>query len=230
MRMPPGWDGLQTIEHIWKVDPCIQIVICTAYSDYSWEDILRRLGKSQNLLILKKPFDSVEISQLVTALLEKWTLAKQASIKMNQSEELTQERTHELTEANKQLQLEKTQHKRVEETLEHKENLLQMIISATGEAMISIGNDGLITLFNPAAEEMFGHKKEDMLGQPLDRLMPEQYRHHHSQYVQSYFATGKPDGIPDGNVSFGGLTRRQTVCNRCRPGHHRTQKNRNLPG
>ena len=56
MRMPPGWDGLQTIEHIWKVDPRTQIVICTAYSDYSWEDIIQRLGKSQNLLILKKPF------------------------------------------------------------------------------------------------------------------------------------------------------------------------------
>jgi PAS domain S-box-containing protein len=205
MRMPPGWDGLQTIEHIWKVDPCIQVVICTAYSDYSWEDILQRLGKSQNLLILKKPFDSVEVSQLVTALLEKWTLAKQASIKMDQLEEMTREKTQELTEANKQLQLEIALHKQAEETLAHKENLLQMIISATGEAMILIGNDGLITLFNPAAEEMFGCKKEDMLGQPLDRLMPEQYRHHHSQYVQSYFATGKPDGIIGSTVELPAL-------------------------
>ena len=39
MRMPPGWDGLETIERIWQIDPQIQMVICTAYSDYSWEEI-----------------------------------------------------------------------------------------------------------------------------------------------------------------------------------------------
>jgi len=122
-------------------------------------------------------------------------------------EKMAKEETHELekAKANEKLQLEITRHKRVEETLEHKENLLQMIISATGEAMISIGNDGLITLFNPAAEEMFGYKKEDMLGKPLDCLMPEQYRHHHSQYLQSYFATGKPDGIIGSIVELPGL-------------------------
>jgi len=32
MRMPPGWDGLKTIERIWKIDPKVQVVICTAYS------------------------------------------------------------------------------------------------------------------------------------------------------------------------------------------------------
>jgi len=122
-------------------------------------------------------------------------------------EKMAKEETHELekAKANEKLQLEITRHKRVEETLEHKENLLQMIISATGEAMISIGNDGLIILFNPAAEEMFGYKKEDMLGKPLDCLMPEQYRHHHSQYLQSYFATGKPDGIIGSIVELPGL-------------------------
>ena len=120
-------------------------------------------------------------------------------------EEMAKGQTHELEKATEKLQLEMSQHKRAEETLEHKENLLQMIISATGEAMILIGNDGLITLFNPAAEEMFGFKKEDMLGQPLDSLMPEQYRHHHNQYVQSYFATGKPDGIIGSTVELPAL-------------------------
>ena len=52
MRMPPGWDGLKTIEHIWQADPKIQVVICTAYSDYSLWEITERLEKSENLLIL----------------------------------------------------------------------------------------------------------------------------------------------------------------------------------
>ncbi|MDT8303038.1 MAG: PAS domain S-box protein [Sedimentisphaerales bacterium] len=132
-------------------------------------------------------------------------MAAKKNIKKSALDEMAKEQTHELEKANEPLQLEVTQHKRVEETLKHKENLLQMIISATGEAMILIGNDGLITLFNPAAEEMFGYKKEDMLGQSLDRLMPEQYRHHHSQYVQSYFSTGKPDGIIGSTVELPAL-------------------------
>lgn len=39
IRMPPGWDGITTIKQMWKVDPDIQIVICTAYSDFSWEKL-----------------------------------------------------------------------------------------------------------------------------------------------------------------------------------------------
>lgn len=66
MRMPPGWDGLQTIEAMWKVDPDIQVVICTAFSDYSWEEIQQRLGKTDKLLILRKPFDPVEVRQMAS--------------------------------------------------------------------------------------------------------------------------------------------------------------------
>src|SRR5947209_7387852 len=34
VRMPPGWDGIETTLELWKVAPDLQIVICTAYSDY----------------------------------------------------------------------------------------------------------------------------------------------------------------------------------------------------
>ena len=129
MRMPPGWDGLKTIGYIWKTDPNIQIVICTAYSDYSWEGIIERLGKTENMLILKKPFDSAEVAQLAAALTEKWILARQASLKMGQLEQMVEERTHELREVNEQLEQEITERKRVEERqaelLEKVENINQ---------------------------------------------------------------------------------------------------------
>lgn len=72
MRMPPGWDGAETIEHIWESDPHIEIVICTAYSDHNWEHLLSRLAHHHKLLILKKPFDPIEVIQLVTSLTERW--------------------------------------------------------------------------------------------------------------------------------------------------------------
>jgi signal transduction histidine kinase len=106
MRMPPGWDGLQTIEHIWEIDHSVQAVICTAYSDYSWEEITERLGRSDNLLILKKPFDSAEVAQLASSLTEKWLLGKQAHLKAEELEQMVNERTNELTEINKQLRKE----------------------------------------------------------------------------------------------------------------------------
>jgi signal transduction histidine kinase len=74
--MPPGWDGVKTIEHIWKEDPDLQTVICTAYSDYSWEETIEKLGRSDRLLIVKKPFDAIEIRQLASALTRKWSMTR----------------------------------------------------------------------------------------------------------------------------------------------------------
>jgi len=100
VRMPPGWDGIETTARIWAVDPDVQIVICTAYSDYSWSEMIDRLGHSDKLLILKKPFDNVEALQLAAAMTEKWHLTQQAHIKMAELEELVGERTATLTAAN----------------------------------------------------------------------------------------------------------------------------------
>lgn len=86
MRMPPGWDGLETIEHFWAVDPEIQAVICTAYTDHSWEEIIERLGSDDRLLILQKPFSGVEVSQLAMSLTTKWNLARQAHQRLQAAE------------------------------------------------------------------------------------------------------------------------------------------------
>lgn len=83
MRMPPGWDGLQTIEKIWEVDPHVQVVICTAYSDYSWSEIVDRIAYRDRLLILKKPFDNIEVCQLAIALTQKWELERLAENRMD---------------------------------------------------------------------------------------------------------------------------------------------------
>jgi len=72
VRMPPGWDGIETIGHLWRADPDLQIVICTAYSDYNWMDISLQLGVSHNFVVLKKPFDIIEITQLAHAMTAKW--------------------------------------------------------------------------------------------------------------------------------------------------------------
>jgi diguanylate cyclase (GGDEF)-like protein/PAS domain S-box-containing protein len=100
LRMPPGMDGVATVERLWKEDPRLQIVMCTAYSDYSWMDVLNRLEARDRLLILKKPFDPVEVYQLANALTTKRKLSEQAAFKMSTLEEAVEERTRELSNAN----------------------------------------------------------------------------------------------------------------------------------
>jgi len=99
MRMPPGWDGLQTIQRLWEADPNVQVVICSAYSDHSWEEISERLGLTDQLLILRKPFDPLEVSQIATSLSEKWALKRKAVLKMNDLERMVEARTTELAYA-----------------------------------------------------------------------------------------------------------------------------------
>ena len=82
VRMPPGWDGVETISRIWEVNPELQIVVCTAYSDYSWEEMRAKVGQPDGLLVLKKPFDNIEVQQLAHALTKKWSLNFQSRLHM----------------------------------------------------------------------------------------------------------------------------------------------------
>lgn len=83
-RMPPGWDGVETIHRLWQACPDLQVVLCTAYADYSWQDIRDKLGESDSMLILKKPFDSVEVLQMAHALTRKWELNYEVKGRLHQ--------------------------------------------------------------------------------------------------------------------------------------------------
>ncbi len=103
IRMPPGMDGVET-QKIWAVDPEVQIVLCTAYADYSWDEMFEKIGNSDALVILKKPFDTVEALQLAHALTEKWWLHRQSRRKMEELERMVAARTGELQQSNHLLQ------------------------------------------------------------------------------------------------------------------------------
>lgn len=138
IRMPPGWNGIETIKHIWDIDKNIQVVICTAYSDYSWEETIAHLGKTDNLLILKKPFDNVSVRQLAFALTTKWKLA---------------EETRNYT-ANLQKQVS-------DRTVSLQKSL--SIVKSTFES----SNDGIIVIDNEGSIVEFNNKLITMLDIPL---------------------------------------------------------------
>jgi diguanylate cyclase len=103
MRMPPGWDGLETIEQLWAVDPDVQVVICSAHSDYDWSDVVARLGQTDRLLVLKKPFEPIEVLQCASALARKWQHERALLVQVETLENVVAARTEKLEAANRQL-------------------------------------------------------------------------------------------------------------------------------
>ena len=103
MRMPPGWDGLETIEQLWKIDPEVQVVVCSAYTDYDWLELLSRLGHSDKLIVIKKPFEPIEILQSASALSRKWQNARALKHHLESLEHAVTDRTRGLEAANRQL-------------------------------------------------------------------------------------------------------------------------------
>jgi len=96
VRMPPGWDGVETIGRIWSKFPYIEMVLCTAYSDYSWEEIIKKLGNTDKLLFLRKPFDTVAVQQMALTLIRKWNLGEKAKNYVHELEEEVDRRTAQL--------------------------------------------------------------------------------------------------------------------------------------
>jgi two-component system sensor histidine kinase/response regulator len=105
VRMPPGWDGVETTVKIWEKYPDLQVVLCTAYSDYSWEGMLRKLGYSERMVVLKKPFDAIEVMQLAVAMTKKWRLNLQTKLRLDNLEKIAEARAASLKSAKVDLAL-----------------------------------------------------------------------------------------------------------------------------
>ncbi len=149
MRMPPGWDGLRTISELWKVDPDLQVVICSAYSDHSWTQIREQLGHSDQMLILKKPYDDAEVLQITTAMIEKRYLTEKSALREEELEAAVKERTTHLNEVKQDAQL---------------------LISSIGSVLIWLNEKGEVRQWNQHSEELFGIFSDAALGRKFDEL------------------------------------------------------------
>lgn len=157
VRMPPGWDGVETVTRLWQVYPNLQVVVCTAYSDYSWNDIQRRLGQSENLLVLKKPFDNIEVIQLAHALTRKWLVGNQAQARLEDLDLMVAQRTAELEAANQ----------RIKKQFEEKaaaEVAFRTVFESSPIGITLADLNGCYVDANRAMEELMGLPKASVIG------------------------------------------------------------------
>ncbi len=154
MRIPPGLDGLQAIKKMQMEDDRLQYIIITAYSDYSWQDISESLVSKDNLLVIKKPFESIEIRQSASALIQKWHIAMErehmlAALAMQRDmlEDKVKERTAELDQKNILLQKEVEERKKAEEKIRQHRDMLEEEV-ARRSARIIEQNNFLHTVIN----------------------------------------------------------------------------------
>jgi PAS domain S-box-containing protein len=172
VRMPPGWDGVETIAKLWECDPDLQVVICTAYSDYSWNGIASRLKYPDRLLILKKPFDAVEVLQLAAALTDKWRLLQQSKLKVEQLETLVADRTEVLSKTSETLKSEMQRRQRTAEALSETEARYQILFHKNPLPMWVFDLETLAFLdVNEAAIQKYGYSSEEFLSMTVRDLV-----------------------------------------------------------
>jgi PAS domain S-box-containing protein len=176
IRMPPGWDGVETIARLWEASPDLQVVVCTAFSDYSWSRMTSRLLYRDRLVILKKPFDTVEVLQLAAALTEKWRLLQQSKLKMEQLEMLVADRTQVLWETNKTLKSEMLRRQQTAEALSKSEERYHLLFHENPLPMFvfDLNTLGFLAV-NEAAVRNYGYSADEFASMTVrDLHIPEE--------------------------------------------------------
>ncbi len=154
VRMPPGIDGVQAAKQIWEQHPFTEIVLCTAYSDYSWNQMIKTLGENNHLLVLKKPFENIEIKQTALAMTTKWMLNRK------------------YREQNKKLKSEIIEHRNAREEMARLRNMLKNIIDSMPSILVGVNTEGHVTQWNREAQLYTGTSPEMAHGKIISDLFP----------------------------------------------------------
>lgn len=129
IRMPPGNDGVWAAEQIRKLDPAVEIILVTGFTDLDPKDIARRVPPLDKLLYIEKPFFPQEIRHFACSLGTKWQTERDLRNVKEELELLVAQRTSELEETNRRLIAEISEHERTEMLREFRGAILERIVA-----------------------------------------------------------------------------------------------------
>ncbi|MCA9523992.1 MAG: response regulator [Myxococcales bacterium] len=186
LRMPPGIDGLETIDRLWGRQPDLYVIVAISDPEHDWDAITERLGPNPDVLILHKPFEPIEILQLVAAMSRRFELAQIAQANVGSLRALIDQKT---------------------EQLRRSEARAQAIIESINDALIVVDEHGAIQSGNAAVGPIFDYTPDDLRGKPLTKLIPSLYGDDQGNPFARYLETGSSSLVGRGVRYLLGKTR-----------------------
>jgi PAS domain S-box-containing protein len=171
VRLPPGPDGVWAAEHIRALDPYIEIVIVTAYSDVDLAEIACRVSPEDKLLYVQKPLHGLEIRQFASTLGTKWKAEALLRKAHDELKQRVEERTAQLRKTAEQLERELTERKKSDEALQKGERLLRATINATADGILVVDAKGQVSHSNARFAQLWRIPDELVNTRDHDKLL-----------------------------------------------------------
>jgi two-component system cell cycle sensor histidine kinase/response regulator CckA len=195
IRMPPGPDGVQTAEAIRSLDPMIEILLVTGYSDMDPVDIAERISPPHKLLYIQKPFHPQEIFQFVCTLCSKWE--NETFIKNYNQRLLShiEEQTEELKKANEGLREEIKIREESETALRESEKKFRDFFEKSSDHLYVHDLDGNLISSNLAFKTECGYNEEYLRFRNIRDLIPDRYIDKFDEYLKRIVEKGYDEDI-----------------------------------
>jgi PAS domain S-box-containing protein len=196
VRMPPGPDGIWAAKQIRLLDPFLEIVIVTGFSDYSPEAILARIPPVHKLIYIQKPFRLKEIFHFANVLSAK-RQQEQHFLNINKTlEQQIAERTRELEEKNNLLTQEIHQRIQAQEALRKSERSYRLLVEKQMDLILKFDSRGKLVFVSPSYAFALDKTREELMGKTyldlvhkeerkkIARAIKQAYRPPHSTYLE----------------------------------------------
>ena len=185
VRMPPGPDGVWAAQEIRKLDPQIEIVIVTGFSDYHPNEIARLVLPSYKLLYVHKPYHIHEILQTAKSLTAKWKNERELLAIQRELETRVENRTRELARVNEELLQDIMIRRKAENALRQSEERYRRLTESIADGVVMI-KSGRIEFANPAFAEMVGYPTPELLlNSDVYQLIDPEYRRNFGAFLEN---------------------------------------------